>query len=1448
MVIFLPKLLIAVAATVSSLMGFWQVANVLDLQHYLTLPAFEYLEPYLAVVGLGPASSSSDSKHIDEVSFGPCPTPLQTTKKDPANPTFTFPKNVAESNILNDDTLPKSDDYSHLFNLLSSQALPFENDSSGENVGPAPNEEPAFSSIFALENLASFDTLVDYVFSCVEERPSSTSGVLGFGLAAICVLGFVFIIATPLCWALPYVDLQGQAAPKAQALLPHVTDITLSDSGNENNDALSIVSSIVQSLPNSVSVPDESPLFSQVMMEAVAFATEIAQAHTNVVKKDFMELAVKLDDSTKCNDDAIAKLKEDFGSTLQSKLDSSSSELDSKLDKATNVTRIALQDIKAAIQKSDNAGTQALAEVENSVSGYDNSISAVLHEFNQLKSDLVNLRKDSSKRRTENGKLLGELEKQQKEHEDHISKLRDEADRRGAEPTNTLIALESRLHEKSNAGFKALEQKFGDVENTFHAKVGFVEASLETAKSELESKTNAVNAGLSSHQEDLAKVRCDLEKNKTLIYSKVDSKDLKKLENRLAGFASGRQVQTLSDDIANIFGQIDTKASRSSVEAVRREVDRTVARVEEGIRKASDTDVAVADISNKLGEKIDKAQLDALEQQVSSKATKDELADLLVRVEAAQDKKANRSQLDAVEDQMLSKAAKDELTDLLVKVEAAQSEKADKVQLEALEHQVSSKATKDDLEDQLLKIEVAQSQVEGMVGEFGAFETKMEAALSEMVASKSFNKLKTTVDLAWSELSRHKEQLLTKVTTADFKDTSDALTQAKSDIALLKGKMPVIQDMDFGQVKSLADLFANTTEKMRGLISNKVDNEKLTELEGKVDLKAEKLTVAEHWRIINNLTEVADQLKVDIRTRVGVCSEIGTNEIGTGFSRLSASNKSAMILPNELENLDQDNSEPEKSKQEDLEQEKSELLTKTEVSQELSEPTIAPPSDPVPLSSPTTLVSEEESSKSIAAAQTQREFTMNHLPHTTSAPADTGTVSGDLHHSSQETAASTMPLPITTGSVGQPIQTVLVARLASESSGNTMTQPSDKGEIPDKIVSALHEPAIKINVESAEKGEVAMMASRYASSPRPPLEDERNVRCPSDAQNPSALISSNPATKLLSGTNSLKDLSDSRYAPRDRAHEPPYLPYIMPRESYGQAHRFSPSNDLSASKYAPKDRAQQPLSRLASMFWPGDDCCQLSPTDLGGSKYTYAPEVQKSASPTSLKASAWSSSQETRQSASHKPQESASQKVQIPASQEAQKSASSTGLKASAWSSSQDTQQSPSQKLEESASQKVQVPASQHVQKSVSPSKTPLDVEMSTWAKAREFTPSPSHHLTLPKANGISDLDDADDSSPKVPKGPKYPPGSGPGPNGGQRKLTPQRIEHNNLQRNKTEIKKVLDRLNLTPEQRDNARDHQNRVTLRFAKGSGWDWLNPIPDKGKRAHEVGAPRWWVPPV
>ncbi len=180
-------------------------------------------------------------------------------------------------------------------------------DSVWEKSEPVFEEEAASSGQTVFETLTSFNSMLDYLFSFIEERPTSALEALQFSLVGVLVVAFVFVVGTASYWALHFVDLRGQKAPTATNLLPNGAEIALSTSGIEDYDVLSLVEGIVQSTAKNTSSADDDLWFAhERTMEILAFATNISQAHSAAVKKDLcLEFAKFVEDNKSASSEAM---------------------------------------------------------------------------------------------------------------------------------------------------------------------------------------------------------------------------------------------------------------------------------------------------------------------------------------------------------------------------------------------------------------------------------------------------------------------------------------------------------------------------------------------------------------------------------------------------------------------------------------------------------------------------------------------------------------------------------------------------------------------------------------------------------------------------------------------------------------------------------------------------------------------------------------------------------------------------------------------------------------------------------------------------------------------------------------------------------------------------------------------------------------------------------------
>ncbi|ERF71920.1 hypothetical protein EPUS_08236 [Endocarpon pusillum Z07020] len=644
------KIAMAVAATVSTLVGVWRVAEVLELQPNLTLPDAQ--------------------SYFDMVRFGFAKPFFGMDKTGDAATTFIVPDSVTvETNV----TVPRAIPYSCLsFDLPAmfwAQACSSQADPSLEILYPNPDEEAASYHQFVLEKLATFNTMLDYLFSLVEEPPTSALSSLGFGLVALFILGVVFVLGSVLYWGLFFVDLRGYSALATPDHFPNVTELALSDPDADDNDALSVVSDIVQSMPQNAQLQDEEQCLG---WEMLAYATEISQAHADIVREDLrhaitksvqdnkseigraitqqhkleQQLRTGLENVLEGNETNIRMLKKDL-TAIRSKLDSSTAKWDNKLratdDLITNLdTKInskpnhdtvskletKLTKAMAASSTSVQSELKALKRVETSVSHQDTSIANVMKDFNALKSTVQTLAQCSTKQHQENANLLQQLQKERK-HLAEVTKVLEEENQRTAEATTEISTR--------------IEQ-------------------LETS---LESKTQAIGAQLGEQQGQLKEVQKEVESQaagivttKKLANSKADAAHVKELENKFSGYVKNHLFANLSKEVTDVSAKVDS--TFRDVRDVQGPMERKISKVAEDVTNLQHALNEVVPLKSQVANKVDKDILTAAEESMK--------ADLLAL------SKELRSEADTVKSQLASKADAESLHKLNETISVAQSE------------------------------------------------------------------------------------------------------------------------------------------------------------------------------------------------------------------------------------------------------------------------------------------------------------------------------------------------------------------------------------------------------------------------------------------------------------------------------------------------------------------------------------------------------------------------------------------------------------------------------------------------------------------------------------------------------------------------------------------------------------------------------------------------------
>jgi hypothetical protein len=360
------KIAVAVVASVTSLMGIWQTANViLELQPYLNLPS---TPTYLNLLRLGLPNSFFQSTAEAPASL--------VRAKAPLCPPFDIPP------------------------MLWAQSCSSQDESLWVHANPDLDQHIASHDQLVLEKLAYLNTILDYLFSFVEKRPTSAMEVLMFSLVAVLVVACVFSTGTSVYWCLRFIDLRGHQTPSTTASLPNAADITLSNPTIECDDVLPILSDPLQPEPASISEPDENTLISQ---ELVANLTKLVfnenksnferwgQQHnslegelraeiTKMIEENKSEairvleqssqlksaFQAELKDAIEASTNSVSTIRKDLGSDVQSKLESFIFKFDAKLNSKANDDSLLRLETKLgkiiAIIKTD-----AQAELESAI-------------------------------------------------------------------------------------------------------------------------------------------------------------------------------------------------------------------------------------------------------------------------------------------------------------------------------------------------------------------------------------------------------------------------------------------------------------------------------------------------------------------------------------------------------------------------------------------------------------------------------------------------------------------------------------------------------------------------------------------------------------------------------------------------------------------------------------------------------------------------------------------------------------------------------------------------------------------------------------------------------------------------------------------------------------------------------------------------------------------------
>jgi hypothetical protein len=1096
-------------------------------------------------------------------------------------------------------------------------------------------------------------------------------------------------------------------------------------------------------------------------------------------------------------------------------------------------------------------------------------ILAFATEIAQVRSDAMN--RESKDLRNEMGKVI-------ENNKSEINRVAEQGDHQIVNVKN-----ESEAH---------LETKMGDLQPKVDSKADIsivlelenkldkVTANAETAAQEMAKSVSTHDTSLSKVFKNFRKLQSDIEKleknlskqhseNGRLVKkleeqskayevqaSKVTEEadqrvakimdEFKTVKNALLEKADNGICTRLEGKITDVEGSFESKFGKLQTNLDTTQKD-LVSKTETVSARIEKQQVDLDDVKDQLGSEVDivgkkiEEQQGSLEQakkmlpsKVESKAFKElenqlsgfvknrqlgELKQQVDKISSQVEKKADSSTVAALSKQAANKLAantfvafktqtKDELSALSKNLDI----KAAKEELNVLVEQISTKASMEDLSEVKEVVDMAHSELKSVAGQ-----------LPTMVAIEKFNRLEEVVDVAQSELRTCKAQLLEKVTMEDFAQLKETMAKAQSDLRSvaerlrekaeivdlrgidktvenmqsgltdLEKKLPVIEGMDFSKIKDNVNFFKRQTEDIRRLVENKVEDRTFAELESRVDSMAEKSSLAEFRASINE--KVADMLEALSLTTGAHLSNPNTEkeivELGASFAGVSFKAEDAA---------------------------KPSTVAGKPKGQNECKPSETPTGTPVapsckPLASESSVMSKPAkepapTTPSVAVQQNTTTKTSQDIPSTTAAAQ---MIPGESEQALQKTTAPVDAQIQSNGSddSAQPVQNIASASSPSKkTSVNAVSQPSDQSLMSIEENSNFHEPAITIDPEAAAKGATALMASRFAPPERPPLADKTNVPRASTPGTGKAVETASAPLASTSNTTSSSSLAESKWAPPQ------------------QAQRSAPPGGMSDSKWAPPQEAQR-----------SGPSAEASPS-LTSSRWAQAPDFLPTSATTrpstQLMKSRWGDEPET----------------EVPVVQSRmsdrwsganEETCDSSVPKFAPQLALQDLSPTLAEKMRMSLPSPVSCPRTC----------ANLIAELTTLPSTGQASASSQAESSFALQQSATSIEAANTSSavpagPKTPKVPAYPFGAGPGPNGGQKKLTKYSVAHNARQRNRNELNKALEQF--TPAQQQHARQFQDPVTLLFARGSHWSWLNPIFTQKKRYWQVGPPPGWIVPT
>jgi hypothetical protein len=1410
------RLAIGLVASMTSLLGISQVALLVEVTPLLTLPSYEHVQPYLPIVELGSLKSYFgliDNDTVSRVVSSVSDRATDSGTQQQATPLFGHASHGAESVIISDNIpLASCSDIDNSYAPADSPETLLANtefaqqDPSWENVGPASDGETTSPVRPLLAMLAFFGGPLDYVLFLVES-PTSAMEALRFSVIAAIVLGSVFVVATAWYWCLPFVSCRVHPAPIAVHLLPNGNVVAIPTSQGEDNDALSLFSDSVHSVPKNLLSPTANSLHTEPFaMEMLALATDVAQARCDAVKRQLsfnIERANRLrkdlghshredlNNSVKENKIQLVKVKQELDSTLQSSIESCNSEFDSKLDASPDSSVLSKLDnklhrvtadgkaaaqeaVKAAIQQSENISAQALAKVKSSVSNssQDTSISEILNDFKQMKSDFEKVKNEASKQRSENGTLVRRLEEKRKEYQAGLSKVMDEAGQRIA----TISAdFKDALDKKADASTcRDLEQKLTNVDSSLQLKHSKLSTDLATMKNQLESKMHLIDTKIEKVQKEAGKQFVEhvemLDKTKKLLSAKADSKSVKGLENSLSGYVKHRELEELSEKVEIVSDLLDSKVNISFVEEFRRELERKMAEVDGGVNEARQS----------LISKVDASKVDALTNRVSNSVDKAAFAGLkehaTTKLETLSDRlNAAKSQLGVLENQLSWKVSVEDFNALDDDVDAARSE------LKSVVAELDMKVTTEKFKELEMSIGKAQTRLDSQKGQ-----------LLEKVAMQDFHRLKDAMNEAQSNLRSFEERLCKKAEMFELEDLKKIINTAQSELTSLEAKLPVIQGMDFSKINHAVEFSSKQNENVRDVVSSKADERRAGELEVVVDSKAEKSPLAE---LKMSMDETISDLSADRKEPRSMAhgsqpsNTSETTALGLVLAQVNPDTKAEQALSNAP-------GESEEGKELEF------STMKTGTTSQVY--------DPVEPASPPADESVEESVPAIASSTAQ-----------------------------QDPSGS------------------------SQSSTSATSLPPDRSLIVSEQPSKLHVPAVMINDEEAAKGSSALMASRWASQERKPLANVTNEPRQSISEGSKVVSAWRPAPASVLATMSkfhgpaMKTypdaaargkalLMESRYATPQQ--EPlanvTHLPHVVSSEGWKAVDTSLPTStpaDKQTSRFHVPSIKANPVAAAMGKVTLMEPRWAPPPPPSPPRNLTSTPHLS---TPRVVPKTVGSSCSSLTSITGNNP---------------------SAGLRESRLAKPNPCLSTfPSNDILESERtatlQRKQAARSfdgigmgrEEIELSAPPTNSLRAIKNPNWAEAAPFSPPRTTTPTSAPMNSRW----ADE--PPIPNGTKalkggnaesssrrYPIGNGPGPRGGQKYNTANVKARNSHQGRKWGLRKAL--AGYTDEEKADAAKHQDPATLTYAKGSSWEWLNPIVTHGVPHHQLRRPEGEVSP-